>query len=173
MEVIFMKLELVKAPSEWLEKNIEPMDINNLPDNLVDIRDQMNEIMVANKGIGLSANQVALDMRLFIFHAEGLQALSSERVNLCINPEVEEYIEPEIEMWEGCLSFPNINLFIKRHHKIKAKWINIHGKETKETLYGYDARCFLHELDHLNGITFDNYVSPIDFKKAKERAEDK
>ena len=64
-----MKLELVKAPSEWLEKNIEPMDINNLPDNLVDIRDQMNEIMVANKGIGLSANQVALDMRLFIFHA--------------------------------------------------------------------------------------------------------
>ena len=50
-------------------------------------------------------------MRLFIFHAEGLQALSSQRVNLCnLSPRVVETIEPEVEMWEGCLSFPKSKL---------------------------------------------------------------
>ena len=104
-----MNLELVKAPNDWLQKKLEPMDIANLPDNLKEIKDEMNRIMVENKGIGLSANQVGLDMRLFIFHAEGLQALSAQRVNLCINPEVVEYIEPEVEMWEGCLLLENLN----------------------------------------------------------------
>ena len=166
-----MKLELVKAPSDWLQKKMEPMDLANLPDNLKEIKDEMNRVMVENKGIGLSANQVGLDMRLFIFHAEGLQALSSQRVNLCINPEVVEFIEPEVEMWEGCLSFPGVNLYIKRHHKIKAKWYNELGKEVNELLYGYDARCFLHELDHLNGITYDMHVTPMELQKAKEKAE--
>mgnify|MGYP001444212596 CR=1 FL=1 len=87
-----MKLELVKAPNDWLQKKIEPMDLENLPDNLKEIKDAMNQVMLDNKGIGLSANQVGLDMRLFVFHAEGLQSLSSQRVNLCINPEVVEAI---------------------------------------------------------------------------------
>ena len=87
------------------------------------------------------------------------------------NPEVIEYIEPEVEMGEGCLSFPKINLYVKRHAKIRATWTNENGKKMDEKLYGYDARCFLHELDHLNGITFDNYVSPIEFKKAQEKAQ--
>ena len=173
MEVIFMKLELVKAPSDWLQKKMEPMDLENLPDNLKEIKDAMNQVMLDNKGIGISANQVGLDMRLFVFHAEGLQALSNQRVNMCINPEVVEFIEPEVEMWEGCLSFPGVNLYIKRHHKIKAKWYNEFGKEVNGLLYGYDARCFLHELDHLNGITYDQHVSPLAFKEAQAKAEAK
>ena len=171
MEVIFMKLELVKAPNDWLQKKIEPMDLENLPDNLKEIKDTMNQVMLDNKGIRLSANQVGLDMRLFVFHAEGLQSLSSQRVNLCINPEVVEAMEPEVEMWEGCLSFPGINLYVKRPHKIKARWTNENGKTVTEELFGYDARCFLHELDHLNGITFDEYVSPKEFKEAQAKAE--
>jgi peptide deformylase len=110
-------------------------------------------------------------MRLFVFHAEGLQSLSSQRVNLCINPEVVEAMEPEVEMWEGCLSFPGVNLYVKRPHKIKARWTNENGKTVTEELFGYDARCFLHELDHLNGITFDEYVSPKEFKEAQAKAE--
>ena len=166
-----MKLELVKAPNDWLQKKIEPMDLENLPDNLKEIKDTMNQVMLDNKGIGLSANQVGLDMRLFVFHAEGLQSLSSQRVNLCINPEVVEAMEPEVEMWEGCLSFPGINLYVKRPHKIKARWTNEKVKTVTEEIYRYDARCFLHELDHLNGITFDEYVSPKEFKEAQAKAE--
>tara|TARA_B100002019_G_scaffold239807_1_gene215295 strand:+ start:1089 stop:1610 length:522 start_codon:yes stop_codon:yes gene_type:complete len=173
MEVIFMKLELVKAPSDWLQKKMEPMDLENLPDNLKEIKDAMNQVMLDNKGIGISANQVGLDMRMFVFHAEGLQSLSSQRVNLCINPEVVETIEPEVDMWEGCLSFPGVQLFVKRPSKIKAKWTNEDGKTVTENLYGYDARCFLHELDHLNGITFDQHVSPLAFKEAQAKAEAK
>lgn len=171
MEVIFMKLELVKAPSDWLQKKLEPMDLENLPDNIKEIKDAMNQVMLDNKGIGISANQVGLDMRMFVFHAEGLQSLSSQRVNLCINPEVVETIEPEVDMWEGCLSFPGVQLFVKRPSKIKAKWTNEDGKTVTENLYGYDARCFLHELDHLNGITFDQHVSPLAFKEAQQKAE--
>ena len=130
-----MKLELVKAPNDWLQKKIEPMDLENLPDNLKEIKDTMNQVMLDNKGIGLSANQVGLDMRLFVFHAEGLQSLSSQRVNLCINPEVVEAMEPEVEMWEGCLSFPGINLYVKRPHKIKARWTNENGKTVTEELF--------------------------------------
>ncbi len=168
-----MKLELVKAPSDWLQKKMEPMDLENLPDNLKEIKDAMNQVMLDNKGIGISANQVGLDMRMFVFHAEGLQSLSSQRVNLCINPEVVETIEPEVDMWEGCLSFPGVQLFVKRPSKIKAKWTNEDGKTVTENLYGYDARCFLHELDHLNGITFDQHVSPLAFKEAQAKAEAK
>ena len=171
MEVVYMKLDLIKSPNEWLQKKIEPMDLDNIPENIKEIKSEMDRVMREYKGIGLSANQVGLDYRLFIFHAEALQNISAERVNMCINPEVVEYIEPEIEMWEGCLSFPKVNLFVKRHSKIRAKWTNENGKKMDETLYGYDARCFLHELDHLNGITFDNYVSPIEFKKAQEKAQ--
>lgn len=166
-----MKLELVKAPSDWLQKKLEPMDLENLPDNIKEIKDAMNQVMLDNKGIGISANQVGLDMRMFVFHAEGLQSLSSQRVNLCINPEVVETIEPEVDMWEGCLSFPGVQLFVKRPSKIKAKWTNEDGKTVTENLYGYDARCFLHELDHLNGITFDQHVSPLAFKEAQQKAE--
>ena len=166
-----MKLELVKAPNDWLQKKIEPMDLENLPDNLKEIKDAMNQVMLDNKGIGISANQVGLDMRLFVFHAEGLQSLSSQRVNLCINPEIVETIDPEVEMWEGCLSYPGVNLYIKRPSKIKARWTNELGKTVTEELFGYDARCFQHELDHLNGVTFDEYVSPKDFKEAQAKAE--
>ena len=166
-----MKLDLIKSPNEWLQKKIEPMDPDNIPEDIHEIKAEMDRVMKEHKGIGLSANQVGLDKRLFIFHAEALQNLSAERVNMCINPKVVELIDPEVEMWEGCLSFPKVNLYVKRHSKIKATWINENGKEINETLYGYDARCFLHELDHLDGITFDNYVSPIEFKKAQAQAE--
>ena len=78
-----MKLDLIKSPNEWLQKKIEPMDVNNIPKNIVEIKNEMDRVMKENKGIGLSANQVGLDYRLFIFHAESLQNISAERVNMC------------------------------------------------------------------------------------------
>ena len=76
-------------------------------------------------------------------------------------------------MWEGCLSFPEVNIQVPRHHKIKAKWTNEKGNVIEDTLVGYDAVCFQHELDHLNGITFDQYVSPMVWKEAVEKAKKK
>ena len=164
-----MKLELVKAPSDWLQKKMEPMDLENLPDNLKEIKDAMNQVMLDNKGIGLSANQVGLDMRLFVFHAEGLQSLSSQRVNLCINPEVVEAMEPEVEMWEGCLSFPLLYFKVKRPVGLVTECLDSSGKECTIELTGWNARIFGHEYDHLYGINYIDRVSKLRLDMAKRK----
>ena len=121
--------------------------------------------MNVSRGVGLAANQVGLDAQMFVMTNKYGEKFS------IINPTVIAASKEVVEGEEGCLSFPGVNLYIKRHHKIKAKWYNELGKEVNELLYGYDARCFLHELDHLNGITYDMHVTPMELQKAKEKAE--
>jgi peptide deformylase len=62
---------------------------------------------------------------------------------------------------EGCLSFPGIYVNIKRPTAIKARWQNSKGEFEEGDLYGYDCKCFLHELDHLEGVVFQDRVSPL------------
>ena len=168
-----MKLELVKHPSDWLSKKLDPWDFDNPPMDPVELKAEMLKLMKANLGIGLSANQVGINARCFVFIINNNTNNQLDREILCLNPEIVENIEPVVTMWEGCLSFPEVNIQVPRHHKIKAKWTNEKGNVIEDTLVGYDAVCFQHELDHLNGITFDQYVSPMVWKEAVEKAKKK
>jgi peptide deformylase len=75
----------------------------------------------------------------------------------------------KIEGTEGCLSFPNLWLKVSRHNKITASYLDNAGKPCIIELEGLDARCFQHELDHLNGITFTEYVSDLKLQMARKK----
>ena len=85
------------------------------------------------------------------------------------NPKVLEISEEIINNNEGCLSFPGLYLKVKRSSKIKVEYTGEDGKVVQVELTGLTARCYLHELDHMNGVKFTDYVGPIALKIAKEK----
>jgi len=172
MEVIFMKLELIKHPSDWLTKKLDPWDFDNPPMDPNELKEEMLKVMKANLGIGLSANQVGINARCFVFSMSTVDN-ATDREQLCINPEIVKTDETEVENFEGCLSYPEVLIQVKRPYKIVGRWTDVNGKIREETMVGYDSVCFQHELDHLNGITFDQHVSPMIWKEAVETAKKK
>jgi len=117
-------------------------------------------------GIGLAANQVGWLQRVFIV-LTNLNEANTDRVSkVYINPRVVEE-EGKTPGMEGCLSFPGINGTVTRSEKITIIAQDESGKEFTETFDGLQARCFLHELDHLNGINFVDHLSGKELSKAR------
>jgi peptide deformylase len=121
------------------------------------------DTMTKNHGIGLAAPQVAISTRLFVM-------ASTQYGNIaCFNPEIVD-AQQEIEnSIEGCLSFPDLQLTVKRPKGITGKFQDVTGELVTLTLEGIDARCFQHELDHLNGIVFTTKVGPTTLQIARQR----
>lgn len=127
------------------------------------IEELMFSIMFANNGIGLAAPQVGLSERFFI-----MQKSDGDQI-ACYNPEVLEFSDEIEAESEGCLSFPLLYLTVKRPVTITGKFQNTTGDVIVQSLSGIDARCFLHELDHLNGIVFTSKVGSASLQIAKQR----
>jgi len=116
-----------------------------------DLVDRMFLLMQKEGGIGLAANQVGERTRVFVIEIDGKRWT-------CFNPQVLDYSNDLTEFNEGCLSFKGETCIIKRPAVITVSYYNHSGIEHIETLDGLAARCFQHELDHLNGITMhDRY----------------
>jgi len=148
-----------------LEQVCEPFDYDNPQVDPHELRDEMFRIITENKGIGLAANQIGYNFRVFAMLNMSTNNLVDQRM-LAINPEILEESDTPVEMYEACLSFPNIkDIQITRPHKVKARWTNVFGKVREEWLDGYTARIFQHELDHLNGITMKDHVTPAKWKQ--------
>ena len=113
-------------------------------------------------GIGLSANQCGVQARVFVMY------LNNDIIT-CINPEVVETSSELERSKEGCLSFPGMYLTIPRNEWIIAEFINEHGVRMRARLDGIAARCFLHELDHMNGVKFTDHVGPVAIQMAKQK----
>ena len=130
----------------------------------VELKQQMIELMVSNNGIGLSANQVGLDAKVFVMGD------SVENSTICINPTVLQYTSETVSDIEGCLSFPNVFVKVKRPKEILAEFYNENLEKQTVKIEGYSARCYLHELDHLLGITFKDRVSKLKWDMAQKKA---
>jgi peptide deformylase len=169
-----MKLELVTHPNEILQTKItEEFDFDNPQYDASELRDSMLELMKKEVGIGLAANQCGINIRCFVF-VNGMANNQTEADVLALNPSYEVMEDAEtVDMFESCLSYPGVILSIPRPHKIKATWTNHKGKKFTEVLNGYSARCFIHECDHLDGVTMDQHVAPVVWKKAVADAEAK
>lgn len=167
-----MNLELVYHPNEILSTKCEEWDMDNPPMDAKELKKIMFDKMKEYGGIGISANQLGLNYRVFAMQNNSTNNLQ-EREMIAINPEVIDADSPEVEMFESCLSIPDVILQVKRPHKIKVAWTDEKGRRKTETFSGYTARVFLHELDHLDGISMDERVSPIDWKQALEKAQAK
>ena len=157
-------MELVKSPNPWLDKKVKPFDFNTL--DAPSIAKEMLELMEIEGGIGLSANQVALDAQIFV--TKPYLANNTEPL-VFINPEIVSITEEADTMPEGCLSHPELFLKVKRPKGVVAKYLDIYAKERTIELYDIDARCFLHEYDHLQGIEFTDRVSKLKLDLARKK----
>lgn len=112
-------------------------------------------VMTGKNAIGLAANQVGILKRVFV-----ISLSNGDKVGM-FNPEIISASQDKVDGEEGCLSFPNLWLKVSRPATVNAKYLDSSGKECIIDLKGIDARCFLHELDHLNGICFTDNVSQL------------
>jgi peptide deformylase len=105
-------------------------------------------------GVGLSANQCGVFERVFVIGTDQFQMA-------CINPKVLDVSEQLDKSSEGCLSAPGLFLKIPRPFSIHAEYTDENGQLQRRWLDGITARCYLHELDHMNGIRFTDRVGPV------------
>ena len=154
-------MELIKAPNEFLEKQVAPFNFDTMDADK--ISKEMIEMMLKYKGGGLASNQVGIDAQIFV--------MGEENPITVINPMVTEVGTEKIEMEEGCLSFPGLYMKVKRPSVVSVQYLDTKQKECIIKLEGFHARVFLHEFDHLQGITFDQRVSKLRLEMAKKKQE--
>lgn len=158
------KLTVLKYPDERLRKIAEP--IAGVDDALRGTIDDMFETMYESQGVGLAATQVDVHRRLFV-------ADCSEDQNeplVFINPEITK-AEGHFTNDEGCLSFPNVYAKVERAEHITVKAIDRNGEEFSLDAEGLLAICIQHEIDHLNGKLFVDYLSPLKQNRIRKKLE--
>lgn len=156
-------MKLVLDPDPILKERAVEWNFS-VDSNAEQIEKEMIEVMKQFHGRGLAGNQVGLLKRVFVIKLDN----TGETLAM-FNPEIIEESKTEQLGDEGCLSFPNLWLDVKRPSSINVKYFDKTGKECKMSLSGIDARCFLHELDHLNGITFTTKVSQMKLLLARKK----
>ena len=106
--------------------------------------------MIHHNGIGISANQIGIWERAFAM----VRDVENNEVMVCFNPRIIKSYSEEVEMEEGCLSYPELFLKVKRPDKIVVKYEDEDKKTHKIKLQGLASRVFQHEYDHMEGIDF-------------------
>jgi peptide deformylase len=159
-------LKLVYFPDPILREKIPEFDFSNPQQDPAQLEKDLIEAMFANNGVGLSANQVGIRARVFVMGQQGDQTWAEA----FFNPQVIAHIDETDDLEEGCLSFPGIYVKVKRPLKIRARWQNSKGEFCENELEGYAAKCFLHELDHLEGIVFKDRVSDLKWTQSVKKS---
>ena len=122
--------------------------------------------MLAENGIGLAANQVGITKRFFAIGHESFDTFQKHAI--IWNPQViNSSIEKVIDV-EGCLSFKNVFVKVERPKTIEVQYETTQGKTEFAKLDGMESKCFQHELDHLDGITFNKRVSKLRWQMANK-----
>lgn len=140
-----MILDLVDENDPILSQII---DESKISPELSDISNNMIETMTTRQGLGLSANQVGLNIRMFVMIRHTSDVL------VCVNPKIKRQSNEMKISKEGCLSFPGLSVLIKRPEMIVLQFQTVEGEDKEIVLANIDARVALHEVDHLNGIKF-------------------
>jgi peptide deformylase len=122
------------------------------PMELQKIGVQLMHLMTKEGGIGLSATQVGLDIRLFVTKVGG-------EYTAFYNPTLLDFSDDMIDYDEGCLSFKDENHIVSRPSQITVEYYDYLGIRNEKDLKGLAARVWLHEYDHLNGIVFQQRVT--------------
>lgn len=158
------KLNILKYPDERLRTVAET--VTSVDDDLRNTIDAMFETMYESNGVGLAATQVDVHKRLFV-------ADCSEDQNeplVFINPEITEK-DGLFTNEEGCLSFPGVYAKVERAQKVTVQALDRNGESFNLTAEGLLAICIQHELDHLNGKLFVDYLSPLKRDRIRKKLE--
>lgn len=158
------KLTVLHFPDPRLRKKARP--VTGVDAGIRQLSQDMLETMYAENGIGLAATQVNVQQRVVVMD---LSAEKNAPVTL-VNPEILEKSGTE-EMEEGCLSVPGFSDLVRRAEKITCRYLNLDGESVEEEADGLRAVCIQHEIDHLDGKLFIDYLSPIKKRRIRKKIE--
>jgi peptide deformylase len=141
---------------------IRARDIQKGELDLVELSKDMFETMEAASGIGLAAPQIGKSIRMFVVDGslteeEGMEDFKK----VFINPEILEESGDPWAFEEGCLSIPNIREDVSRPETLTIRYFDEHWNPYEETFDGMKARIIQHEYDHIEGVLFTDYLSPL------------
>jgi len=158
------KLEILEIPDIRLRTTAKPVEA--FDETLGRLIDDMTETMYSAEGIGLAATQVNVHQRLLVLDVSAAQ----DQPRVYVNPEILES-EGQETCEEGCLSVPGIYAEVSRAEKIRISAQNRDGSTFEENLDGMHAICLQHEIDHLNGKLFIDYLSPLKRRMVTKKLE--
>jgi peptide deformylase len=162
-----LPLPVLKYPAPGLKRKSRPVD--KIGEEIFRLVDEMIEAMMNDEGVGLAANQVGSEARIFVMNTTP----SEEQVKsmVFINPVVLNQ-EGEIVDEEGCLSFPDLYLNIARPQKVRVYAKDLYNEGFVIDLAGMLARAAMHEMDHLNGILFIERAAATEREKIEKYVEE-
>ena len=165
-------IEIYTHPYKTLETVSTPFDfaIDTIPhyNDLEKFEVDMVSAMHTANGMGLAANKIGITKRFF---AIGHNTFDTFQKSAIIwNPLIKKQSEETIFDVEGCLSFPGIFIKVERPKQIEVQYETTQGETKTARLDGMESKCFQHELDHLEGITFNKRVSKLRWDMAKKKS---
>ncbi len=163
-------MPIIEVPDPLLRAQSAPVE--SITDDLSRLIADMFETMYAAPGIGLAAIQVAVPRRLLVIDlqepapaapdaAQEGEGEPVRRPHVFINPEIIHRSDARKSYDEGCLSIPDQYAEVERPDIVRARWIDERGREQEGEFGGLMSVCLQHEIDHLNGILFIDYLSRL------------
>ena len=151
--------DIVKVPDGVLKETAQP--VNAVDEAVRKQMDRMLATMYDAPGIGLAANQVGLLNRVLVMDLANTDE-GDERNPICMaNPQIIHESEEMSVMAEGCLSIPQQYADVERPAVVRVKYWDYEGKEAELEAQGLLSHCVQHEIDHLNGVLFIDYLSSL------------
>ena len=156
-------LNILRYPDPRLHKIAKPVTL--FDDRLKKLAADMAETMYDAPGVGLAASQVDVHQQLLVIDTSE----TGTDLRVFVNPEI-VWASEEMQMYdEGCLSVPGIYDGVERHARVKVRAQDEHGKPFEIDAEGLLAVCVQHEMDHLKGKVFVEYLSPLKRNRIKAR----
>ncbi len=151
------KKKILTIPDPILRKISQP--VNKVDKEIKNLMDDMLETMYGAPGIGLAAVQIGILKRVIVIDL----SKENEKKNpiFIVNPEIIFKSDDLVSYEEGCLSIPNHFAEIKRPNTCKIKFLNYEGEQKELKADGLLATCIQHEIDHINGVLFIDYLSKL------------
>jgi len=156
-------LTILRYPDKRLNKIAKPVTV--FDDRLKKLVADMGETMYEAPGVGLAASQVDEHIQLVVIDVSDTQ----NELQVFINPEIIWTSEEKTLYDEGCLSVPGIYDGVERPSQVKVRAQDVNGNSFELSADGLLAVCIQHELDHLKGIVFVEYLSPLKRNRIKTR----
>ena len=152
----------IQLKDDYLWDVLPKFDFENPPIDPVELSIAMVVYMREQGGIGLAANQVGYNFKMFVTEGEPAFAV--------FNPTITFESLNSVLLDEGCLSYPNLLLKVTRPSSIRVRFQDPYGNWITRQFAGMSARVFLHEYDHLLGVDFTDKVSTMKLKMAQKKA---
>ncbi|MFL2765318.1 MAG: peptide deformylase [Paracoccaceae bacterium] len=149
---------IVLHPDARLKK--KSVEVENITDALIKLAEDMMETMYDAPGIGLAAPQIGVLERLIVMDCAKKEDEEPDPI-IMVNPTIIASSEENSVYEEGCLSIPEHFAEITRPEFVQVEWIDLGGKQHSEEFNGLKSTCLQHEIDHLNGKLFIDYLGPM------------